>query len=143
MSLFCLCSLSHLTNFPCHLQIVLQAQQAVLAQLSCPQVCISTGDPNTTQSQPWSATGTSKHSCDIGAGMCSMSPGNRMMKKKPPQGLGTPPCAMAPSLKGGVSGLTFLPCTPRSPAQARFVFLITTVIPRKLEKERFRRGAMH
>lgn len=82
MSLFCLCSLSHLTNFPCHLQIVLQAQQAVLAQLSCPQVCISTGDPNTTQSQPWSATGTSKHSCDIGAGMCSMSPGNRMMKKK-------------------------------------------------------------
>lgn len=45
--------LPHLTNFQSHSQIVLQAQQAVSAQLSCPQVCTFMGDPSTAQPQPW------------------------------------------------------------------------------------------
>lgn len=52
LGLSALSSLSHPASFQCHLQIVLQAQQAGSVQLSCSQSCISTGDPNRSQPQP-------------------------------------------------------------------------------------------
>lgn len=124
------CPLPHLTNFQSHLQIVLQAQQAGSAQLHCSPGLRLYGRP---QYSPAPTLATNKQRCDIGAGMCSVSPGNRIVKSAPNS---TSPRHSSP--QGWDPGPHLSPLR----SQERFVFLITAVIHRMPEKKRPRRGEM-